>query len=186
MQYKLILDSARPFFSLFRGSSWCYYCVVVIIGITKKQNVVWVIEFIVIEFQEMVMRIIITGVVMEVERCTLAADHGESGEGHADDINGIYARWTVDGNRLEFRGGGEERRVFDLRVRDERWRRAEAGGGARSLDPKGFRIFRYHSHPKGFRIFGQKVFFDWREHSPLPQRSLGHPLPACFILFIPL
>lgn len=51
------------------------------------------------------MRIIITGVVMEVERCTLAADHGESGEGHADDINGIYARWTVDAAEAERRGG---------------------------------------------------------------------------------
>lgn len=106
MQYKLILDSARPFLSLFRGCSCCYYCVVVIVGITKKQNVVWVIEFIVIEFQEMMVRIIIiAGVVMEVERCTLAADHGESGEGHADDINGIYARWTVDAAEAERRGG---------------------------------------------------------------------------------
>jgi hypothetical protein len=60
---------------------------VVVVVITKQHNVVNVIV-IVVEFQEMV-RIINTGVVMEVERCAMAADHGEGGEGHAGDGNSI-------------------------------------------------------------------------------------------------
>lgn len=64
-----------------------FIVVVVVVIITKQHNVVNVFV-IVVEFQEMV-RIIITGIVVKVERCTMAADHGEGGEGHDGDGNSI-------------------------------------------------------------------------------------------------
>lgn len=85
MHYKLILDSAWPFLSLPR---WCYSCILslsifrgVVVVITTKRHVVKV-NVIVVEFQE-ILRIIIADVVVEIERRSLTADHGESGEGHA-------------------------------------------------------------------------------------------------------